>query len=249
MTTLIVVEPDFELMTDPEVFPYYMRLLEKAGRTCYKSEKAMHEDSADDFIRKIIKSGHESVIEHCVITGRFVGDRTMSHQLVRHRISAFSQESQRYCDYGKVQAMKIIAPPDTRLLPGKYERHDDKRIYFTKQTGEGPFLLDKFVADEGWLIQEIATANAFLGINFDAYWTYLWLRNHGLKPEDARLVLPGASKTEVVTTFNLRMWRHVFKERALNPKAQWQIKGIARKALKIMHGYLPVIFGDLYEQL
>jgi len=249
MDTLIVVEPHFELITPREDLGRMLKLLEAAGRTCYKSEAMIKEDSAGKFIQGIVKRGHESVIEHCVITGRFVGDRTMSHQLVRHRIAAYSQESQRYCDYGKVSAMQIVAPPDTRLPPGIYERDENKLIRFTKRTGEGPFRLQAYMAEDNWSIAEMAIAKAFLGINFDAYWTYQWLRNHGLKPEDARLVLPGGSKTEVVTTFNLRMWRHVFEERALNPHAQWQIKKIMRQALEIFGEELPELYGDQLERL
>ena len=76
-----------------------MRSIEKAGRTCYKSEENIKEDSAEKFIRAIIKRGHESVIEHEKITVRFITDRGVTHELVRHRIASYSQESTRYCNY------------------------------------------------------------------------------------------------------------------------------------------------------
>ena len=171
----------------------------------------------------------------------------MSHQLVRHRISAISQESQRYCDYGKVPALRIVVPPSMAMVtPGTYERDGHEVWRYTKPDG----LESSLLADMLRGTDEQFTALAYLNICADAYGTYLWLRgNGGMKPEDARLVLPGATKTEVVTTFNLRMWRHVFKERALNPKAQWQIKKIMREALKVMAMELPIIFGDLQRQL
>lgn len=75
--------------------------LELAGRTCYKSEDKITPDSAAGFVRRLIKSGHHSVIEHASITVRFTCDRGVSHELVRHRLAAFSQESTRYANYSK----------------------------------------------------------------------------------------------------------------------------------------------------
>lgn len=73
--------------------------IEKAGRTCYKSENNIKEGSAKKFIENIIKSGHESVIEHVNISVRIITDRGTTHELVRHRIASYSQESSRYCRY------------------------------------------------------------------------------------------------------------------------------------------------------
>lgn len=76
-----------------------VKRLEEIGRVCYKSESKITEDSARPFIRRIIKSGHESVLEHCSLTVRFVVDRGVSHEIVRHRLASYSQESTRYCNY------------------------------------------------------------------------------------------------------------------------------------------------------
>jgi len=78
-----------------------LAIIERAGRTCYKSDNLIKEDSAADFISKIIKRGHETVIEHYSITVRIVCDRGVSHEIVRHRIASYSQESTRYCNYSK----------------------------------------------------------------------------------------------------------------------------------------------------
>lgn len=80
----------------------YKDLLEKVeqmGRLCYKSEDKIKEGSAEKFIRGLIKSGHGSVIEHASMTIKFTTNRAMTHQIVRHRLCNFSQESQRYCNY------------------------------------------------------------------------------------------------------------------------------------------------------
>jgi len=82
--------------------------IEKAGRTAYKSEDRITSDSAKKFIASIIKSGHESVIEHFTISVRFICDRGISHELVRHRIASFTQESGRYCNYSKDKFNKEI---------------------------------------------------------------------------------------------------------------------------------------------
>ena len=68
---------------------------------CYKSETTITEDSAKSFVERIIKNGHESVIEHEKITVKFICDRGISHEIVRHRIASYSQESTRYCNYTK----------------------------------------------------------------------------------------------------------------------------------------------------
>ena len=75
--------------------------IERGGRVCYKSEDKITSDSAEKFVRSIIKRGHESVLEHVSFTVRFIVDRGVSHELVRHRIASFSQESTRYCNYSK----------------------------------------------------------------------------------------------------------------------------------------------------
>lgn len=73
--------------------------IERAGRTCYKSEDKISVDSSKQFIKKIMKIGHESVIEHEKITVRIICDRGVTHEIVRHRIASYSQESTRYCNY------------------------------------------------------------------------------------------------------------------------------------------------------
>lgn len=76
-----------------------LKRIEKAGRTCYKSEDRITEESAEAFVRKLIERGHESVLEHASITVRFICDRGISHEIIRHRLASYSQESTRYCNY------------------------------------------------------------------------------------------------------------------------------------------------------
>jgi thymidylate synthase (FAD) len=75
--------------------------LEKAGRVCYKSEDRITAASAGPFVRRIIQSGHHSVLEHAGATVRIVCDRGVTHELVRHRLASYSQESTRYANYSR----------------------------------------------------------------------------------------------------------------------------------------------------
>lgn len=78
-----------------------LQKLERCGRVCYKSEDKITEGSAEKFIGMILKSGHESVLEHEKLTVKFICDRGVTHEIVRHRIASYSQESTRYCNYSK----------------------------------------------------------------------------------------------------------------------------------------------------
>lgn len=75
--------------------------IEQAARTCYKSENKITEESAIKMVRSIIENGHEAMLEHASMTVRFIVDRGVSHELVRHRLASFAQESTRYCNYSK----------------------------------------------------------------------------------------------------------------------------------------------------
>jgi thymidylate synthase (FAD) len=85
-------------MPDTEML---LQHIESAGRTCYKSEDKITSDSAKNFVKLILKSGHHSVIEHINISVRFICDRGVSHEIVRHRLASYSQESTRYANYYK----------------------------------------------------------------------------------------------------------------------------------------------------
>ena len=93
-----IIEPSVELAEDFDAAAV-MKKIERAGRVCYKSEGNIKDDSAEKFIRGIIKRGHESVIEHASISFKIICDRGVTHELVRHRLASYSQESTRFCDY------------------------------------------------------------------------------------------------------------------------------------------------------
>lgn len=155
-----------------------MRAIESAGRTCYKSEWKITPESANEFVGMVLNRHHESVIEHQHITVRFICDRGVSHELVRHRLSSYSQESTRYCNYASDKFGREL----TFIKPCFW--HEDSIHYVVWSN------MMKCAED-----------------------TYLAMLGTGVKPQEARSVLPNSLKTEIVMTANLREWRHVFKLR------------------------------------
>lgn len=93
-----LIEPSIKIESEING-DYIIKFIEKSGRVCYKSEDKINDDSAKIFIKTILDSGHESVIEHYNITVRIICDRGVTHEIVRHRIASYSQESTRYCNY------------------------------------------------------------------------------------------------------------------------------------------------------
>lgn len=93
-----IIKPSVEFMhrVDGQVV---MNLLEACGRVCYKSEDRIGDGTAESFLRGIIKRGHEAVLEHAKVTVKFTVDRGVSHEIVRHRMASYCQESTRYCNY------------------------------------------------------------------------------------------------------------------------------------------------------
>ena len=108
-----IIEPSFEVL-DEINGEEILRRIELAGRTCYKSEGNITPDSAKKFVSAVVKNGHESVIEHEKITIRIICDRGITHEIVRHRLASYSQESTRYCNYSKDKfgnELTFIRPP------------------------------------------------------------------------------------------------------------------------------------------
>ena len=95
-----IIDPSVEIM-NLQNGKDVARLIEKCGRVCYKSERNIKKDSAEKFVKNLISRGHESVLEHAYATLKFTCDRAVSHEIVRHRIASYSQESTRYCNYSK----------------------------------------------------------------------------------------------------------------------------------------------------
>ena len=212
---MIVVRPSIEILTDTS-YETMLRKIERIGRVCYKSEDKIAEGSAEGFIRAIIKRGHESVIEHESISVRVTCDRGVTHEIVRHRIASYSQESTRYCNYTSDKFGSQISCID--IATGfHYDMNDE--------------------ADRRkWDIWNAAMAAA------EKY--YFELINAGAKPEEARSVLPNSLKTEIVMTMDLREWRHFIRLRG-SRAAHPQIAEITAQIRDEFVKRYPVFFEDL----
>lgn len=203
-----IIRPSFEILDEIDGDDILKRI-EIAGRTCYKSESNITSDSAKKFVASVIKNGHESVIEHEKITVRIICDRGITHEIVRHRLASYSQESTRYCNYSKDKfgnELTFIRPP-----------------FFEK----------------GSEIYQI-----WLSAMQESELNYLDMLEAGVKPEEARTVLPNSLKTEIIVTMNLREWRHFFKVRTADT-AHPQMHEIARPMLESFKNLIPVVFDDI----
>lgn len=111
-----IVKPSYEIMDDISPFgTLELEKIERAARTCYKSEGLIKDqaESAKKLIKKLIDNGHEAMLEHSSLTVKFICDRGVSHELVRHRMASFAQESTRYCNYSQDKfgnEITVIAP-------------------------------------------------------------------------------------------------------------------------------------------
>ena len=196
-----------------------LKSIEAAGRTCYKSEEMISETSAIMFVRNIIERGHESVIEHEKISVRVICDRGVSHEIIRHRLASYSQESTRYCNYKG--GVEFIIPTWVEMEEGIYQDNDNRMdctnspvwIWFCHCTDSE--LRYKLLLEDGW------------------------------SPQMARSILPNSLKTEIVITMNLREWRHFFKLRTAKASHP-QMREVAIEIYHKMNKMIPVIFNGIY---
>ena len=202
-----------------------LQMIEKIGRVCYKSEDLIIEDgeSAKKFVAMLIKNGHEAMLEHSNLSVKFIVDRGISHELVRHRIASFAQESTRYCNYAKdkfgSECNFIDITPGIKL--------DNKMK--SMETSEIALVLEEW---------EKAME--------DAERHYMKILELGATPQIARSVLPNSTKTEITVSANYREWRNFFKLRI--PKtAHPQMREVTIPLLKELKEKIPVIFDDIEE--
>ena len=178
-----IIKAGYEILT-PINGQEILKHIELIGRVCYKSEDRITEYSCRPFVKMLINRGHEAMLEHYSFSVKFICDRGVSHEIVRHRIASFAQESTRYCNYGKNnEGCTFIAPCfwNNILDHGAYATSEDKKY------------------------------NRWFDCISRAEKTYLALLENGASPQEARSVLPNSLKTEIVMTANLREWRHFFQ--------------------------------------
>ena len=233
-----MVQESFTILTPIEGEAIFCRI-EEAARTCYQSSHKVAPGSAKVFVENIMKFGHESVLEHVSITVRFITNRGMTHELVRHRIGiAFSQESTRFCDYCGDKFGNEITVIDQRTFILN-SMQDDGHMGCLEHT------VEHAKRDNCQLCREaLAAVAAWTMAMTSAEDAYRDLRKRGLSPEVARGVLPNDLKTDIVVTANLREWRHIFKLRTAK-KAHFNIRGLMRKLCEEFKKSIPIIFDDI----
>jgi len=212
-----IIQPSVEFITplDRDVI---LERIEKTGRLCYKSEDKITSDSASKFVEMLIKRRHEAMIEHVSVTIKFVTNRGVSHEMVRHRLASYAQESTRYVNYSKDKNGSGINVLD--IATG-----------FNYDLGDNKDALKYCI----WL-EAMESAEE----------SYLALIKAGAKAEEARGVLPISTKTEITMTANLREWRHFIRMRAART-AHPEIRMGAIEVFDTFMTYLPEVFQDLED--
>lgn len=258
-----LIKPSFEILEQQPGYKGLMQHIERCGRTCYKSEDKITEDSAEKFVKMLVNRGHTAMVEHGTIyltlnmtnrqeyfkyctnkyseaisegeaekgtwvgyvttnyrvllqndwlgdlqylteptkhirrvTVKFVCDRGVSHEFVRHRVFSFAQESTRYCNYSKDKFGNEL----TFIIPC-WLGWDEQNIHYGdfEKSGSGSI-------DSGLFINSLLDAEDY----------YLCLLKEGWKPQQARAVLPNSLKTELIITGTVKQWEGFFKLRDAN---------------------------------
>lgn len=139
-----LIKQSFEV--HPINFEEALKSIERTARTCYKSFDKITEDSHKDFIKRLIERGHEAMLEFADLTVTFVTNRGISHELVRHRLASFAQESTRYVNY-RLSGIHFI-------LPEWWEDSTDEqtRIFYEQLKSAEKAYMDLIA--EGWSPQQ-----------------------------------------------------------------------------------------------
>lgn len=205
----------------------------QAGKLCYSPagvdeiKEKLTEAEIERYIKMLIRLGHYSPLEHISFTFAIEGvSRTLTHQLVRHRIASYSQQSQRYV---RLNNFEYIIPPEIENSP------EAKKVFIEAME------------------DDLKAYNKLVDILFEKH--YKALIGQGIEEkkangmaekqaiEDARYVFPNACETKIVVTMNARSLLHFFSLRTCN-RAQWEIREMATEMLKICKGIYPHLFAS-----
>ncbi|WP_201769303.1 FAD-dependent thymidylate synthase [Fervidicella metallireducens] len=207
------------------------KIIASAAKLCYSRVgideimENLNEENTQKFLNMLIDLGHESPIEHVNFTFAVEGvSRTLTHQLVRHRIASYSQQSQRYV---KLEQFQYIVPPSIEMIPEAKElfikaMEEDQNTYNTLVE----ILMEKHIKKlvEGGMEENKAKRVA-----------------EKMAIEDARYVFPNACETKIVFTMNARTLFNFLRHRCCN-RAQWEIKNLADEMLKQLKEVAPTVF-------
>jgi thymidylate synthase (FAD) len=235
---MILVREKVDLFFNGESLDDYSEVrigqfLETCGRICYRTEDKITHDSYKKFLITIIKSGHESVIEHVSLSAKILTNRAVTLETVRHRLGSYSQESTRYCNYSGDKFGNEL----TFIIP----------IWIPTEEVNSFSPEDLFRSDD-----KVHGNPAYIWWRsmYDAERNYLQSLEWGWRPEQAREILPNSLASTIMVTYNLRQWRHVLRQRLdkrCHPQMRYLMVVIGRELLN----WLPFFFSDIVslEQL
>lgn len=201
-----------------------MKNIERACRTCYRSEGNITEDSYKKLITNCINRGHESVLEHEKITIRLTCDIGVYKDLTRHRIASFSIESTRYCNYGKDKfdnELKFIEP-----------------VFYTDtwkdRNYEGSAMSKEELKSFFWYKIMSDIESAYMNMNNLCECT----------PDEMRMILPHSTAAEVTMTANIREWKHILELRC-SKGAHPAVQQVMIPLLLYFKEQMPEIFNNI----
>ena len=207
------------------------KVIAAAAKLCYSSSgidgilDGLDEDKTKSFLDRLVSLGHESPIEHVTFTFGIEGvSRSLTHQLVRHRLASYSQKSQRYVKEGQFE---FITPPEIEAIPEAkelfFKAMAEDMEYYNKITD---ILYNKHFAD--MIAEGIDEKKAKSAAEKKAI-------------EDARYILPNACETKIIATFNARSLVNFFHHRCCE-RAQWEIRDMACRMLALVKEVAPTLF-------
>lgn len=207
------------------------RLIASAAKLCYSPvgisqiEEELTEEKVASFLNLLMDMGHESPIEHVSFTFGVEGvSRTLTHQLVRHRIASFSQQSQRYV---RLDQFEYVIPPHI-------EKNPEAKELFLKAMEEDQKYYDKI---SSLLYNE--HFSRYIGEGLTEKQASQKAEKEAI--EDARYIFPNACETKIVFTMNTRTLLNFFRLRCCN-RAQWEIRQLAVQMLSELKKVYPVLF-------
>jgi len=234
--------------------PNLEKVIATAGKLCYSSssisdlEDKLTEANIEKFIKMVMEIKHESILEHCSFTFAIEGvSRSLTHQLVRHRIASYSQQSQRYV---KLNSFEYIIPKEIekyKSLTQQYikdmEEIQNKYDFYVKE------LMDNYIYD--YLVEETGLYSADIQQDLELMHKIMKTRDKKMYSqftkkaiENARYILPNACETKIIVTMNIRTLIHFFQQRICS-RAQDEIQGMAREMLTQCREVSPIIFNHV----
>ncbi len=238
-----IVQPYAKIM-EPDLLAGSLSRIEYAARVSHRSEENAS-DSPEKFIRAVVlQHGDWSVTEHVSASVEFLVDRGITHEIVRHRLAAYTQESTRFVNYAKKMPPTFIYPiVETKcpycssgIEPSAMRIATDGGSRWYHHPGGEQVGLAVCQYDGDWL-DSIDTVER----------KYKNLLEKGWRPQEARSVFPNALSSKIIVTYNLRVWRHFFLMRT-SKEAHPQMRQVVIPLLAEFQRLVPVLYEDIVPE-